>query len=61
MIMRIDIDNKHYDIDFLERRLIFLIESEEYEKAVVIRRWIDELVYYHHGITPEELFELIKF
>lgn len=59
--MRIDIKNKHYDIDFLERRLISLIDKEEYEKAAVIRRWIDELVYYYHGITPEELFELIKF
>lgn len=59
--MRIEIKNKHYDIDFLERRLLFLIEVEDYEKAAVIRRWIDELAYYHHGITPEELFELIKF
>lgn len=59
--MRIDIKNKHYDIDFLERRLISLIDKEECEKAAVIRSWIDELVYYYHGITPEELFELIKF
>lgn len=48
--MYIDIKNKHYDIDFLERRLKFLIEKEEYEKAAVIRRWLDELVYYYHGI-----------
>ena len=59
--MYIDIKNKHYDIDFLERRLKFLIEKEEYEKAAVIRRWLDELVYYYHGITPEELYHLVKF
>lgn len=59
--MYIDIKNKHYDIDFLERRLKFLIEKEEYEKAAVIRRWLDELVYHYHGITPDELYHLIKF
>jgi protein-arginine kinase activator protein McsA len=36
-----------YDIVFLEMRLQDLIEKEEYEKAVVIKRWIDELVVFY--------------
>jgi protein-arginine kinase activator protein McsA len=32
-----------YDIIFLEMRLEELVEKEEYEKAAVIKRWIDEL------------------
>ena len=36
-----------YDIVFLEIRLQDLIEKEEYEKAVVIKRWIDELVVFY--------------
>jgi hypothetical protein len=36
--------DKHFDIIFLERRLQELLEKEEYEKAVTIKRWIDELI-----------------
>lgn len=32
-----------YDIIFLEIKLQELVEKEEYEKAAVIKRWIDEL------------------
>ena len=48
--MSIEIDNKHPDIIFLERRLINHILNEEYEKAAVLKRWIDELLAHHHGI-----------
>lgn len=34
---------KHNDILFLERRLDYLIEIEDYEKAAIISRWINEL------------------
>lgn len=34
---------KHNDILFLERRLDYLIEVEDYEKAAIISRWINEL------------------
>jgi protein-arginine kinase activator protein McsA len=34
---------KSIDILFLERKLIYYISHEEYEKASVIKRWIDEL------------------
>ncbi len=36
-----------YDIIFLEMRLEELVEKEEYEKAAVIKRWIDELVVFY--------------
>lgn len=36
-----------YDIVFLKRRLRALIETEEYEKCVVIKRWIDELMIFY--------------
>jgi protein-arginine kinase activator protein McsA len=36
-----------YDIIFLEMRLEELVEREEYEKAAVIKRWIDELMIYY--------------
>lgn len=38
-----DVNKKTMDILFLERRLKQLIKDEEYEKASVIKRWIDEL------------------
>jgi protein-arginine kinase activator protein McsA len=53
-----NIENKHLDIICLEKRLRQLIILEEYEKAVRVRRWIDELALIHHGIAPEQL---IKF
>lgn len=34
---------KHNDILFLEKRLDYLLEVEDYEKAVVVSRWINEL------------------
>jgi hypothetical protein len=36
-----------YDIIFLKRRLLALIKTEEYEKCVVIKRWIDELMIFY--------------
>lgn len=36
-----------YDIIFLEMRLEELVEKEEYEKAAVIKRWIDELFIFY--------------
>ena len=35
--------NKHGDIIFLERRLQELLEKEDYERAAIVKRWIDEL------------------
>jgi len=32
------------DIVFLKRRLMQVIETEEYESAAIIKRWIDELM-----------------
>jgi len=37
------IKKKSMDILFLEKRLKEHIRDEEYEKASVIKRWIDEL------------------
>ena len=48
--MFIEIDNKHQDIVFLERRLKIHIVNEDYEKAAVLKRWIEELFIHHHGI-----------
>lgn len=36
-----------YDIIFLETKLEELVEKEEYEKAAVIKRWIDELFIFY--------------
>ena len=38
---------KHGDIIFLERRLRDLLEEENYEKAAVVKRWIDELTIFY--------------
>lgn len=46
--MYIEIENKHPDIIFLEKRLHYHINNEEYELAATIKRWIDELVVHHH-------------
>ena len=43
-----------YDIVFLEMRLQELIEKEEYEKAAVIKRWIDDLVVFY-GVKKYQL------
>ena len=34
---------KHNDILFLEKRLDYLLEVEDYEKAAIVSRWINEL------------------
>ena len=34
---------KHNDILFLEKRLDHLLEVEDYEKATIVSRWINEL------------------
>lgn len=39
----------HQDIRFLMRRMDILLSLEEYEKMVVLKRWIDELIEYYHG------------
>lgn len=36
-----------YDIIFLKRRLETLVENEEYEKAVIIKKWIDDLMEFY--------------
>ena len=36
-----------YDIVFLQMRLEDLVDKEEYEKAAVIKRLIDELMIYY--------------
>jgi protein-arginine kinase activator protein McsA len=36
-----------YDIIFLQIRLEELVDKEEYEKAAVIKRWIDELMIFY--------------
>jgi protein-arginine kinase activator protein McsA len=35
--------DKHIDIIILEKRLKICVEMEEYERAAIIKRWIDEL------------------
>jgi protein-arginine kinase activator protein McsA len=55
----IDLDNKHYDICFLEKRLRYLISIEEYERAMVVRNWINDLAWLHHGVNSEQLNKLI--
>lgn len=60
MIFKIELDNKHYDIDFLERKLVLLLIQEDYERASRVRRWIDELAFHYHGLTPEQLNLIIK-
>ncbi len=59
MSFKIDLSNKHYDIDFLERRLRSLLIQEDYEKATRIRKWIDDLAFHYHGLTQEQLNLLI--
>lgn len=39
----------HQDIRFLMRRMDILLSLEEYERMVVLKRWIDELIEYYHG------------
>lgn len=37
-----------YDIVFLKMRLDYVVEIEEYEKAAIIKRWIDELMVFYN-------------
>jgi protein-arginine kinase activator protein McsA len=37
-----------YDIIFLKKRLDYVVEIEEYEKAAIIKRWIDELMVFYN-------------
>jgi hypothetical protein len=61
MVPILDIENKHYDIIFLEKRLCELVKRENYENAVRVKRWITELALLHHGIEENELDKLLKF
>lgn len=51
------IDHKHPDIIFLERRLAIHVTNEDYERAAVLKRWIDELLIYHHGIFINDEYQ----
>ncbi len=61
MVPILDIQNKHCDIDFLERKLLELVIRENYERAITLKRWITELALFHHGLTEEEVEKLLKF
>jgi protein-arginine kinase activator protein McsA len=37
-----------YDIIFLKMRLDYVVQIEEYEKAAIIKRWIDELMVFYN-------------
>ena len=60
MIPILDIKNKHYDIIFLESKLLEYVTKERYEQASTLSRWIRELALFHHGIKEEELDKFIK-
>jgi protein-arginine kinase activator protein McsA len=36
-----------YDIIFLKRRLKQVVDREEYERAAIVKRWIDELMVFY--------------
>lgn len=52
----------NWDIEFLQLRLDQLIEVENYEKAAVIKRWIDELTVFYgeKNIKKSDLSEVRK-
>jgi protein-arginine kinase activator protein McsA len=52
----------NWDIEFLQLRLDQLIEVEDYEKAAVIKRWIDELTVFYgeKNIKKGDLSEVRK-
>jgi protein-arginine kinase activator protein McsA len=51
----------NWDIEFLQLRLEQLLEVEDYEKAAVIKRWIDELVvFYGKKSNKKSLSEVRK-
>lgn len=37
-----------YDIIFLKSRLETLVENEEYEKAAIVKKWIDDLIIFYN-------------
>ena len=39
----------HQDIRFLLNRMDILLAREEYERMVVLKRWVNELIEYYHG------------
>jgi len=43
------VTDKHPDILFLEKRMEYILFHEEYEKAVIIKRWLEELKIYHES------------
>jgi hypothetical protein len=43
-----------YDIVFLKRRLRLVVEREEYERAAIIKRWIDELMVFYKVESKEK-------
>ena len=52
----------NWDIEFLQLRLDQLIEVEDYEKAAVIKKWIDELTVFYgeKNIKKSDLSEIRK-
>lgn len=52
----------NWDIEFLQLRLDQLVEMEDYEKAAVIKRWIDELTVFYgeKNIKKSDLSEIRK-
>lgn len=44
----------NWDIEFLQLRLDQLVEIEDYEKAAVIKRWIDELTIFYGKENAKE-------
>ena len=51
---------KNGDLILLKRRLKYLVEVENYEKAAVIKRWIDELTLFYSKEHLENVIPKIK-
>lgn len=52
----------NWDIEFLQLRLDQLVEMEDYEKAAVIKRWIDELTVFYgeENVVENDLSKVRK-
>lgn len=52
----------NWDIEFLQLRLDQLVEIEDYEKAAVIKRWIDELTVFYgkENVKENDLSKIRK-
>jgi len=52
----------NWDIEFLQLRLDQLVEIEDYEKAAVIKRWIDELTVFYgkENVVENDLSKVRK-